>query len=163
MDLTPEFLWSFLRYDPATGAFTRQHKNGNWRTTGGVHRATGYRVIGIHHRPHLAHRLAFLYETGAWPVGTVDHINGDRADNRWVNLRDVPMGVNLQNRHAAQSNNAIGLLGVSHWPNRRGTKKFVAQVALDGRRVHCSYHATPEAAHAAYITAKRLLHAGNTL
>lgn len=163
MELTPEFLWSFLRYDPATGIFTRKQKDGTWRPTGGIHRATGYRVIGINHRPYLAHRLTFLYETGEWPVGTVDHINGDRADNRWLNMRDVPIGINAQNRRVAQSNSSGGLLGVSHWPNRRGQKKYVAQVALNGQRVHCSYHATPEAAHEAYLTAKRIFHPGNTL
>lgn len=151
-----------LRYDPQTGVFTRLHR-GAWRPAGGVHKATGYRVIGLFHRPYLTHRLAFLLMTGSWPDDQVDHINGDRTDNRWVNLRDVTGSVNLQNRKRAQTNSVQGLLGVSHWPHRRGEKCYVAQLNRDGKRLHCSYHYTPEAAHEAYLEAKRKHHPGNTL
>ena len=161
--LTQEAIKAFLRYDPESGDFTRLNKNGQWTPCNGVHKATGYRVIGIKHVPHLAHRLAFLYMTGEWPKDQVDHINGVRTDNRWVNLRDVTDGVNKQNRQGPQVNNQVGRLGVSYWGKRRGQKKHVAQLVLDGRRVHCSYHRTPEEAHIAYLKAKREHHEGNTL
>lgn len=161
--LTREAIQVFLRYDPVTGDFMRLNKRGEWRPANGVHQATQYRVIGINHRPYLAHRLAFLYMTGEWPKNQVDHINGARADNRWVNLRDVTDGVNKQNRQGPQINNRLSQLGVSFCPARRGTKKYVAQLVTAGKRVLCSYHYTAEEAHAAYIQAKRELHEGNTL
>lgn len=163
-EITRDTVSAFLRYDLQTGQFTRKRRDGTWTLTGGVHKATGYCVIGIGHKPYLAHRLAFLLMTGSWPVNEVDHINGDRADNRWCNLRDVTSGGNKQNRKRHQVNNAQQLLGVSFWPARRGTKKYVAQLSKAGKRLHCSYHETPEAAHAAYVAAKRQHHQeGNTL
>jgi len=45
----------------------------------------------------LAHRVAFLLMTGAWPNGLVDPINGVRNDNRWCNLRDVSAKENVAN------------------------------------------------------------------
>lgn len=101
--------------------------------------------------------------TGRWPVGVVDHINGFRSDNRWSNLRDTTDRVNQQNLKAAQKNNQTGYLGVTKLRNRRGSKHYAAQLFADGRRVVCSYHETPEEAHAPYLEAKRKYHEGNTL
>ena len=122
MEITREFLSTFLSYNRTTGLFLRKRKDGSWTPTGGVNASIGYRVIGIGHRPYLAHRLAFVLMTGAWPADTVDHINGDRTDNRWANLRDVPMRVNAENKRSDSRSNPQKLLGVSHWPKRWGTK-----------------------------------------
>lgn len=161
--LTYEHAARILQYDPATGQITRIHKDGAWRNTGGLHRQTGYLVVGLLHRPYLAHRLAFLLMTGAWPADQVDHINGVRVDNRWVNLRAATSALSAQNKRSPQSNNTQQLLGVSHWSNRRGAKKYVAQLSKSGTRLICSYHYTAEAAHQTYLTAKRQHHEGNTL
>lgn len=58
---------------------------------------TGYISITIDRKFNAAHRLAFLYMTGSYPNDCVDHINRDRADNRWVNLRDVTNAENRKN------------------------------------------------------------------
>lgn len=47
---------------------------------------------------YLAHRLAFLYMTGAFPTNQVDHINRVRNDNRFINLREVLPSDNSKNR-----------------------------------------------------------------
>lgn len=124
---------------------------------------TGYWAVGIDGRNYYHHRLAFLFMTGEWPAHHVDHINGDRADNRWCNLRSCTPTVNQQNLRAPQSNNRTGLLGVTKINDSRRTKPYVAQLFANGKRVLCSYHATPEEAHQAYLKAKRELHEGNTL
>lgn len=160
--LTQESIKAFLHYDPETGVFTRLQAVAHNAASGGTN-AAGYTVISVLGTAQYAHRLAFLYMTGAMPEDQVDHINGIRNDNRWSNLRDCSARVNQQNLRTPQSNNQTGLLGVSHWPNRRGNKHYVAQLFANGRRVLCSYHHTPEEAHAAYIQAKRELHEGNTL
>lgn len=121
----------------------------------------GYVRIGLggaKSNSYMAHRLAWLYMTGEWPVADIDHINGKRSDNRWVNLRSVSRSVNLQNQRVARSNNNTGLLGVTR--TRGG---FGAQIAAYGEQRWIGTFQTPEAAHAAYIAAKRVLHEGNTL
>jgi hypothetical protein len=98
--LTQEMLKELLHYDPETGIFT-------WRTSGrgrrksgmaGVLRADGYRNITIAGRVILSHRLAWLYMTGKWPKHYIDHINGVKGDNRWVNLREANLKENGRNR-----------------------------------------------------------------
>ncbi len=161
--LTQERLKEVLHYDPDTGVFTRVKARSHNAAGGTINKATGYRYIHIDGAQYLAHRLAFLYMTGAWPKNQVDHIDGHRLNNRWSNLRDATPTINQQNLRKAQSNNAHGLLGVTELKNRRGTKKFSAQLFANGKRRYFSYHYTAEEAHQAYLAAKRQLHEGNTL
>jgi hypothetical protein len=115
-------------------------------------------VIRLEGAPCQVHRLAFLYVTGSWPSGFVDHINGNPLDNRFCNLRDVPKAINCQNLRRALSNNKCGLLGASP---RHG--KWAATIMSKGVRIHIGTFNTPEEAHAAYVSKKRELHPGCTL
>jgi hypothetical protein len=103
--ITAAHLRDAYRYDPLTGKFSRTTKRGKWgpaSKVGGLHRSKKHRLvylsIYVNGRQYLAHRLAWLYMTGAWPRGDVDHINGDGLDNRWANLRDVSHQKNSWNR-----------------------------------------------------------------
>jgi len=120
----------------------------------------GYTRIQIGSKSHLAHRLAWLYEFGVWPSKDIDHINGNRADNRLCNLRDVSRKINTQNRKAASSNNSCGLLGVSAHGK---TGRFVAGIYIHGKRKHLGIFDTAQQAHDAYLTAKRKSHEGCTI
>jgi hypothetical protein len=79
----------------------------------------GYRSGTVNHVSMLAHRVVYALHNGVWPEGDIDHINGDRSDNRPSNLRDVPRGENAKNM-AMNSRNTSGRTGVS-WcaPNRK--------------------------------------------
>lgn len=96
--------------------------------------------------------------TGKWPELPIDHINGVKDDNRWLNLREVPTKVNLQNRHKPNVTNSTGLLGV--FP-RNG--KFKAALWSDGKSRHLGTFDTPEEAHQKYLEEKRKLHEGCTI
>ena len=157
--LTHEMLLEVLDYNQETGIFI--WKIGcRWcgNKVGYVARyinANGYIVIQVGGKKYLAHRLAWLYMKGEWPSSQIDHINGVRDDNRLINLRDVTSAENGQNQRKAHSSNTTGFLGVRF---HKATKKFRAQITLDGKTRHLGTFHTPEIAHAAYITAKRQLH-----
>lgn len=151
-------------YDPATGVFTHTRPIAKgWFTPPGTPAGTktksGYIRISLNGRGVFAHRLAWLIVYGAPPNGYIDHINGDRSDNRIVNLRVVDKAMNAQNRQGANCNNSHGFLGVTYRP-RQG---WLAQIGIDGRQKVLGYFDNPEEASATYMAARRALHAGNTL
>lgn len=150
--LTAERLRAVCEYDPATGIINRKGASAPRVATG------DYLRLWIDGHIYLAHRLIWLYMHGVWPAAKIDHINGDRTDNRAVNLRDVSNAVNMQNRKRPQKNNKTGFLGVSVAHGR-----FMASIRVDGKRKTVPRCDSAEEAHAAYVAAKRLLHEGNTL
>lgn len=165
--LTAERVRELLNYDPDTGIFTRKvrtaqrHQVGDradFIYIGGA--SPGYHRVCIDSERYQAHRVAWLYHYGEWPEKFIDHINGDRADNRIVNLRAADAQLNLENLRHARVNNACGFLGV-HWHAQSG--KWRSQIISHGKKHHIGLFVTPELAHAAYVNAKRVLHKGCTI
>jgi hypothetical protein len=162
--LTADRLRELLNYDSATGVFT-------WRVDGagpfvkagavaGGFSDEGYRRIGIDMRLHKEHRLAWLYVHGVWPSKMIDHINGDRADNRMANLRDTSPSVNLQNIYLPTSLNKTGFRGVRRLAGQR-PRPWQAVIHIPGERQRSlGTFTTPEEASAAYMAAKARLHPG---
>ncbi len=163
-DLTAEHLRDLLSYDADTGHFVWKVTVAQGVKAGRVAGSTsvwGYRTIQVLGRSYRAHRLAWLYVYGEWPSAYIDHINGNRSDNRIANLRDVPRNVNAQNQRRPQKNNKCGLLGVS-WHSQ--ARKWVAQIQRPSGGKKClGLFETPEAAHEAYLATKRQMHEGCTL
>jgi hypothetical protein len=93
-------LRELLEYTPETGIFAWRVQRSRVRAGGvaGSPCADGYVGIKIDGVLYWAHRLAWLYVTGSWPVGQIDHINRVKHDNRWCNLRDVSAKENMANR-----------------------------------------------------------------
>jgi len=150
-----------VRYDPETGIFTRLVRTSNRIKIGDVAGSLsryGYLEFQLYGKLRKAHRLAWLYMTGEWPVGEIDHRDTDRTNNRFSNLRDVTSLGNKQNRRAPNKNSSTGLLGVS--PKR---DKWKAQIRANGKNRHLGTFTTPMEAHAAYLKAKRELHEGCTI
>lgn len=108
-----------------------------------------------------AHRLVWMLAYGKWPDGLIDHINGDPSDNRLENLRDANASTNSQNRRGAQKNSHCGLLGVSK--HNATPRPYRARLQVGDRVIRIGGFATAEAAHAAYIEAKRAHHQGCTI
>ena len=151
-----------LSYDPVSGDFhwvcaDMRGKNSREVPAGGKS-SKGYWRIKVGPRYYYAHRLAWLFVNGSWPLGLIDHLNGNKLDNRIDNLRDVRPGVNVQNQRKPSRNNKTGFLGIC----AEGVI-FKACIKVDGRTLHLGRFETPEEAHAAYVTAKRTHHEGCTL
>lgn len=150
-----------LNYEPKTGCMTWLESRGRIKAgdiAGNTH-VNGYRRLSIDGKEQLCHRLAWEAVHGEIPAGLViDHINGDRGDNRIQNLRAVPQSINAQNRSKASSHNKTGLLGVSF---HKRSKRFNAQINVQGASLHLGSFISPELAHEAYCKAKKALHIGN--
>lgn len=154
-ELSQSRLKSLLHYDPDTGVFIRRISTSSRVKPGdidGSKNGDGYILIMVDSKRHLAHRLAWLYMHGVWPTDQIDHINGDRADNRRCNLREATRAENAQNT-IARPNNKVGYLGVT-----KDRSKYKAQIGVDGAIINIGLFATPEQAHQAYLAAKAKLH-----
>lgn len=87
----------------------------------------GYREGDIDGVRYLAHRIIWAMCHGAFPVRHIDHIDGDKLNNRIANLRDVPQAVNTRNA-VGKSNNTSGATGVN-WRASRG--KWRARIMVN--------------------------------
>ena len=160
--LTPERLRQVLSYETDSGVF-------RWIASVGVVKqgaiagckgSHGYIQICIDRRLYLAHRLAWLYVHGSWPTRQLDHIDGDKKNNRIVNLREVTNAENHQNTRRPRSNSQSGFLGVSL---HKQTGRWLAQIMVLGRKKHLGLFDTAEEAHGVYLAAKSKLHPFQTL
>lgn len=129
---SPQYLRQVLDYDPLTGILTwrertkemfnqgnRRHSwNSRWAGLPAFRKsALGYMRGSVNGRKLLAHRVIWAMHTGVWPKGQIDHINGNRSDNRIENLREVDAAGNARN-HPLHRNNTSGEVGVT-WSARR--------------------------------------------
>jgi hypothetical protein len=105
----------------------------------------GYRKLKFCGKQYLTHRVAWLLHHGSWPVGDIDHIDGNPANNKLSNLRDVSHRVNIQNRKSATTKNKTGLLGVVKRRN-----KYAAHIHKNGKQIYLGLFPTAELAHQAY-------------
>lgn len=122
----------------------------------------GYRKVRLYGRGVFAHHIVWAMQHGEWPVGDIDHKDGDKANNRPDNLRLATRAMNMQNRRSVNRNNTTGKLGVTKntWSKRN---PYTAQITVGGKVQYLGCYPTVESAHRAYLEAKRELHEGNTL
>ncbi len=149
MDLTQERLRELLHYNPLTGVFVWRKLRGGPSKVGneaGCVMSNGYVRITVEGRSYAAHQLAWLYMTGEWAIGEIDHRNLRRADNSWGNLRPATTSQNRANT-PKRRNNTSGFKGVTF---HSGTGKWRAIIRKEGRRFSLGLFHSPEDAAAAY-------------
>jgi hypothetical protein len=157
LKITGNTLEMFLDYDPETGLFTRKVTTGPHgvigEVAGGIN-DEGYVIIFLRRIKLRAHRLGWAWMTGEWPVNDIDHINGDRADNRFKNLREATRSQNLQNA-GLRSSNKTGYKGV-HFCNER--QKYVAQIKINKWPKVLGRFQTLEEAVSARLAAEKMIY-----
>jgi hypothetical protein len=162
----PEFLRKALDYDPETGILTwkdrpRDHFKSQsayvrWnKLHAGTHAfahidTNGYKTGTIGSVRYYAHRIVWTLTQGVIPPGEIDHINGDRSDNRLRNLRLVNRQMNTQNRKL-RSDCQHGVHGVEF----HVSKKWKATININKKRVYLGLYSTFEEAKAARKSAER--------
>lgn len=133
--LTQTKLKENLHYNPYTGIFVWIKGRANIKAgavAGSVSKKYGYNYITLNNNMYYAHRLAWLYMEGYFPETDIDHVNRDRNDNRFCNLRVVSRQCNTRNSNAPK-NNSSGVIGVSY---NNCHNKWVAQIGVNYKRIH---------------------------
>jgi hypothetical protein len=115
---------------------------------------SGHRQITINNRSYLAHRIAIFIKNGSWPKNQIDHINGNKDDNRIINLRECSASQNQQNSKK-RIDNKSGVKGVS-WHN--GRKNWVCQLQINKKKIHVGEYKKFEDAVSAIKIAREKIH-----
>ncbi|RWR09820.1 HNH endonuclease [Paenirhodobacter populi] len=174
---SPEVLGQLLRYDPDTGKLfwkergpewfrnhskrSPEHACANWNAryagaNAGTISTSGHRQIRLGGQWVLAHRAAYAIMCGHYPEASIDHINLDPDDNRWVNLRLATPTQNAANT-AKRTGCSSTYKGVT-WAKNEG--KWVASIHKNGSRISLGYYDDERLAAAAYNGAARVLFGG---
>lgn len=153
--LPPELVRETVDYDPETGVFTlrsspKEHCIGNVL---GALDHKGYVRFSIKKTAVMAHRVAWVYCYGYWPREQIDHINGDRSDNRIANLRECTNAENRQNLKR-EGYGVSGHVGV----HKGYGGKWVASIGLSGKRMYLGIYEQLGDAISAYEAAKAETH-----
>jgi hypothetical protein len=163
---TIEELQAIMEYECESGRLlwkVRRHGGGGAINPGdqvGSLSKGGYLETTVMGCRFYAHRLAWAIYHGAWPTKNIDHIDGNRLNNKIANLRDCVQRLNVENQRKTRSDNTSGFTGVL-W--RADKKRWCAVIQVNGKRMRKGGYDTPEQANQAYLQAKRALHEGNTL
>jgi len=139
-----DLLKKLLSYSPETGklywkprdsttstrpsSFNTRHAH----TEAGCLNDKGYVLVSVKEKRLRAHRVIYAMMVGEWPE-EVDHINGNRSDNRWSNLRNVPHCSNRANTYGWSKKTSSKFIGVCKQP---GCDRWKAQATVDGRTKH---------------------------
>lgn len=105
-------LLHLFSYDPDSGTLSRK-RSGTRAKAGPVTRKNdeGYIILSVEGATCLAHRVIWFMVKGTWPESTIDHDNGDKADNRWDNLKPRTFTQNMLN-YRSPSKSTTGIRGL---------------------------------------------------
>ena len=145
---TQEEILQAVLYDPDTGNFYSKstYKSTKFgRLLNKVNNA-GYIGISINRKRYLAHRIAWVCMTGNWPK-QIDHIDGNRINNIFTNLREATKEENSKNR-SRKITSKSNYKGVTYLPR---IKKWQARVSYQGDRIYLGVFMTEELAAKAYM------------
>ena len=136
-----------FRYDEETGNLywkTNKGQRGKIDTIAGHLGPSGYVLVGFDKKVYRAHRIIYALAYSQSPLKDIDHIDGDRSNNRLINLREVSRSVNIQNNKVR----GTWLVG-SRWE---------AKIVTNQKQTYLGRFDTEAEAHQAYLAAKKIYH-----
>ena len=164
---SPELLRKLLRYEPETGKLfwrnrdpldlnTTDVRGDGWAANSWNARyankeafltktSDGYFHGKVCLRQIKAHRVIWCIQNGKWPVGEIDHIDGNKANNKIENLRDVTKSQNQRNRGSVK-----GSLSIYCGVTKKSEAKWCAKISVNKKQIHIGYFDTEEDAARAY-------------
>ena len=149
-----ELLRQQIAYDPTTGALTARLSTGG-RSVGsdrGCRQENGYTLVRFQDELWTAHNIAWAIFFGEYPHCDIDHINGDKSDNRICNLRIATRSHNNANK-SAQANNMLGIKGVRTHSNGSFTSQIGVSVRGSRKQLYLGSFECEDLAHLVYATA----------
>lgn len=144
----------WAKYDPETGSVWRQDRAGVWYEARGTVDSHGYVVFNRRHKLHKAHRIAWVAVHGSAASLDIDHINGNKQDNRISNLRECCRSDNNANQHKPRHKLYSAVKGVTYDKSRG---KFMGHVTYKGR-VHSRRFSTEVEAIEFVLATREVLH-----
>jgi hypothetical protein len=115
--------------------------------------SNGYRMVGLFKRAYLEHRLIFMFHNGYFPK-EVDHIDGDKLNNKIENLRPASHLENLLNQKI-RTNNVSGHKNVG-WASRE--QKWRVRLTVNRKDKHIGYFDDRELADLVAVEAVNKFH-----
>lgn len=155
-EITVELLRMLFSYDPVSGEL--RHKAARNGSPIGVIATSpqnhGYLTVCVNGISRFAHRIVWAIVHGELleRFEQIDHINGNRRDNRIDNLRCVTPSGNSQNVHVR---NGVPIQGCHYNKSRQ---RWQSAISTNGKRVSLGRFDSEEEARAAYLRAKAVRH-----
>ena len=154
-----ELTHAYLReiFDLVDGQFVRIKKTSRNIKVGaiaGCKRKDGYLVVRVLDKLYLAHRLAWFWHHGVWPKDLIDHVDGNKENNKIENLREATKSTNGFNR-GKEKTNRTGFKGIVFY---KPYGKYMARITVQRKSTFLGYYDTPEDAHQAYCDAAATYH-----
>jgi hypothetical protein len=162
--LSHDELLKIFDYNVETGIFTYKISTANRIHIGDIAntKSHGYIRIKINGRQYAAHRLAWFYVTGNWPINQIDHMDNIRDHNWFSNLREVTNKINAQNKKTSLKNNSIcnTIPGVTF---DKREQKYRVGLRLNGILMWFGYYATQIEDESVCLIKRRELFEGNLI
>ncbi len=153
--LTQERLKELFSYDNGNLLYKNKGLRTKIGDVAGWSNGNGYIRIDVDGKKYYAHRLIWIYHNGQFEDEIIDHIDGDKTNNKIENLRLSDKSSNGLNRHRARSDSNSKMIGVISGKTKKGTNTFTARLTIKGEKFHLGNYKTALDAHNAYVEAKK--------
>jgi hypothetical protein len=148
-------LQEMLCYNPETGElhWKKDRNTNKVKDKRAGWKRNGYVVINYEKSTYYAHRVAYALHYGEQlsPDAVIDHIDGDKGNNRIDNLRKVNHSANNHNQRT-KGNNTSGFRGVHYASN---VSKWQARIMIDRHQYNLGFYDCKEDAITARLNAER--------
>lgn len=131
----------YLEYDPDTGLLTKKTNYGCIY----LNNKTGYLFFAIKRKHYRYHRICWAIHYNKWPVSFIDHINGNKTDNRITNLKDCENRENQQNQKRHREGKLVG----ANYHKRSNVWR--SRIKINGKQLYLGSFKTEKEAHEAYL------------